>query len=115
VFAESALDALSYATLFPRATARYASIAGQPSPAQRELMRFAIAQMSVGSEIVAAMDSDLAGDDLATVVRRAVELSGRHDLRFRIHQPVGVKDWNDLLHGRAAASKDAVTGGPSLA
>jgi hypothetical protein len=56
--------------------------------------------MQAGSEIVAAMDADSAGRELAEVVRNATALTGRTDLRFRIHEPDGFKDWNDVLRGR---------------
>jgi hypothetical protein len=105
VFCEGAIDALSYAVLFPDDHARYASIGGKPNPIQPELIRAAAARMPLGSEIVAAMDADAEGRKLADVVERAVELSGRLDLRFRIHEPVGFKDWNDVLKaGRKVAA-----------
>ena len=47
VFCESAIDALSYAVLFPDDRTRYASIGGKPSPAQTELIRTAVARMPV--------------------------------------------------------------------
>jgi hypothetical protein len=100
VFCESAIDALSHGVLFPDPRARYASVGGKLNPAQPELIRAAVARMPSGAEIVSAMDADQAGRDLAEIVRRAVELSGRGDLRFRIHEPVGAKDWNDVLRTR---------------
>jgi hypothetical protein len=63
-------------------------------------MRAAIARMPSDSEIVAAMDADLAGRELVEIVRRAVELSGRHDLRFTVQEPLGAKDWNDQLRAK---------------
>ncbi len=100
VFCESAIDALSHAVLFPDDRARYASIGGKPNPVQPELIRAAVARMSSGSEIVAAMDADADGAKLAGVVRQAVELSGRDDLRFVVQEPFGFKDWNDHLRAR---------------
>ena len=97
VFSESAIDALSHAVLFPDEHARYASIGGKPNPVQPELIRAAVARMPSGSEIVAAMDADADGAKLAGVVRQAVELSGRDDLRFVVQEPFGFKDWNDQL------------------
>jgi hypothetical protein len=99
VFCESSIDALSHAVLFPD-LARYASIGGKPNPQQPELMRAAIARMPVGAEIVAAMDADAGGRKLGEVVRRALELTGRHDLRFTVHEPLGAKDWNDQLRAK---------------
>jgi hypothetical protein len=103
VLAESAIDALSHAALFPDGRARYASIGGQPTPTQTELIRAAAARMPSDSEIVAAMDADSAGAKLSEVVRRAVELTGRTDLRFCNHEPVGFKDWNDQLRAEQRA------------
>jgi hypothetical protein len=100
VVCESAIDALSHAALFADDRARYASIGGKPNPQQPELIRAAVARMPVGSEIVAAMDNDADGAALAGVVRQAVELSGRDDLRFVVHEPFGFKDWNDQLRAK---------------
>jgi hypothetical protein len=100
IFAESAIDALSHAVLFPDGRTRYASIGGQPTPTQLDLIRDAAARMPSDSEIIAAMDADSAGAKLTDVVRRAVESTGRADLRFRNHEPVGFKDWNDQLRAR---------------
>lgn len=97
IFGESFIDVLSYAILFPDEHACYASVGGKLNSTQPELIRAAIARMPSGSEIIAAFDSDEAGRGLAEVVRRAVELSGRGDLRFRIHEPGGVKDFNEML------------------
>lgn len=100
VFCESAIDSLSHAVLFPDNCARYASIGGKPNPEQPELIRAAVARMPVAAEIVAAMDADADGGKLAELVRRAVELSGRMDLKFVVQEPVGYKDWNDQLKAR---------------
>jgi DNA primase len=86
--------------LFPDDHTRYASIGGKPSPAQPELIRAAVARMRATSEITAAMDADADGRKLADVVKRAVEMSGRSDLRFHVHEPSGYKDWNDQLRDR---------------
>ena len=100
VFTESAIDALSHAVLFPDSRARYASIGGKPNPQQPELIRAAAARMPVDSEIVAAMDADEDGAKLADVVRKAVALTGRLDLRFTLQEPFGHKDWNDQLRAK---------------
>lgn len=97
VFCESAIDALSHAVLFPAAHARYASIGGKLNPDQPELIRAAAARMPTNGEIVAAMDADADGRKLAEVVRQAVSMTGRSDLRFATQEPVGFKDWNDQL------------------
>jgi hypothetical protein len=100
VVCESAIDALSHAVLFPDDRARYASIGGNPNPQQPELIRAAVVRMPMSSEIVSAMDADADGVKLENVVRRAVELSGRHDLQFTVQIPFGYKDWNDQLRAR---------------
>ena len=101
VICESAIDALSHAVLFPDEMTRYASIGGKPNPQQPELIRAASTRMPVGSEIVAAMDSDGDGAKLADLVRKAVQLTGRIDLRFSVQEPFGFKDWNDQLRAGA--------------
>jgi hypothetical protein len=100
VFTESAIDGLSHAVLFPDNRARYASIGGKTNPQQPELIRAAVARMPHSSEIVSAMDADANGHELAEIVRRAVELSGRLDLKFTVHEPAGHKDFNDQLRAR---------------
>jgi hypothetical protein len=100
VVCESAIDALSHAVLFPDDRVRYASIGGKPNPQQPELIRATIARMPLSSEIVSAMDADVDGRKLAEIVRRAVELSGRLDLKFTVQEPVGHKDWNDQLRAK---------------
>jgi hypothetical protein len=100
VVCESAIDALSHAVLFPDNRARYASISGKPNPQQPELIRAAVARMPLSCEIVAAMDADADGRKLAEIVRRAVELSGRVDLKFTVQEPVGAKDFNDQLRAK---------------
>jgi hypothetical protein len=97
VIAESAIDALSHAVLFPDPFARYASIGGKPNPMQPELIRSAAARMAPGSEIISAMDADADGAQLTEIVRKAVALVGRSDLRFTVHEPFGFKDFNDQL------------------
>ena len=104
VFCESAIDALSHATVFPAPSSRYASIGGQVNPQQPELIRAAVVRMPDASEIVAAMDGDTEGRKLAEIVRQAVTVSGRSDLRFSVEEPPpGFKDWNDVLCGRSIA------------
>lgn len=100
VVCESAIDALSHAVLFPDDHARYASIGGKPNPEQPGLVLATIVRLPLGSEVVAAMDADDDGDKLNSVIRQAVEFSGRNDLRFVVHEPHGFKDWNDQLRAR---------------
>jgi len=99
VIAESAIDALSYAALFPDEKARYASIGGSLNPTkQPQLIKVSIAKMSEGSEIIAAMDADDAGRELADVVRLAVTEVDRKDLLFNASLPDQEgDDWNQAL------------------
>lgn len=101
VICESAIDALSHAVLFPDNRTRYASIGGKPNPQQPELLRAAAARMPADSEIVSAMDADAEGEKLDAVVRQAVSLTGRLDLRFSVQKPTGAKDFNDQLRAKS--------------
>ena len=104
VLAESAIDALSHAQLFPAPSARYASIGGQMNSKQPELIKAAASKMPEASEIIAAMDADTNGRALAEVVRLAVLETGRPDLRFISFLPDGFKDWNDAVRKRSPHS-----------
>jgi len=104
VLTESAIDALSYAALFPDAEdqTRYASLGGKPSSRQTALVRATIARLPERAEIVAAFDADEAGRQLADVIREAVvsvaSRTGRSDLIFKAHLPAKEgEDWNLLL------------------
>jgi hypothetical protein len=107
VLCESAIDALSYAALFPGDHSRYGSFAGQISAAQREWIRATAARLPLRSTIVAATDADKEGGKLADVIREAVELTGRDDLAHAVHLPVGFKDWNDQLRNRPMRSSSS--------
>jgi hypothetical protein len=101
IFCESAIDGLSHAALYPDENDRSASIGGRPTSLQRELMRSAAAAMSQQSTVVAAMDADAGGRELAEMVRAALVLTGRTDLRFEIQEPEGgIKDFNDVIRRR---------------
>jgi hypothetical protein len=104
VFCESGINCLSYATLYPDAGACCCSIAGQPSGRQLQLIREAIAEMTHGSRIVAAMDADVEGRHHATAIAKAFRSTGRSDLTFRQDFPEGANDWNDLLKLRGRLS-----------
>jgi hypothetical protein len=41
---------------------------------------------------------------LAEIVRLAAQNLGREDLRFVMHEPFGLKDWNDHIRGRQNSS-----------
>ncbi|HEY1575468.1 MAG TPA: DUF3991 and TOPRIM domain-containing protein [Terracidiphilus sp.] len=108
VVAESAIDALSHAVLFPDAEdrTRYASLGGKPNAQQPGLVQATIARLPEGAEIVAAFDADEAGLMLVRVVRLAVaSVASRTgtNLIFLVHLPAqDGDDWNQVLQ-RAAA------------
>jgi hypothetical protein len=98
VFAESGIDALSYAVMHPEARARYASIAGAMNPNQLELIRGAASHMIEGTRVVIAMDNDTAGHRLAEKLEAEIRQTGREDLEIVRHPPKGRgEDWNDVL------------------
>lgn len=115
IFCESAIDALSHAVLFPDERSRYASIGGQLSPPQCELMCAAAVGMPPNSRIVTATDADVPGGKFADNIREAVGLTGRDDLVFVLHQPDGFKDWNDQLRKRPKRSPSSRPREPSVA
>ena len=119
VLTESAIDALSYATLFPDSEdrTRYASLGGRPSSRQRGLVQRAVIKLAGGIEVVAAFDADEAGRWLAAVVGEVVgsarlQTEG-NDLGYRVHLPENEgKDWNQvLLKGRTGSNSACQTGG----
>ena len=77
VLTESAIDALSYATLFPDSEdrTRYASLGGRPSLRQMGLVQAAVIKLPEGAEIVAAFDADEAGRWLVAAIGDVVEQS----------------------------------------
>ncbi len=104
ILAESAIDALSYAVLFPDAQdqTRYASLGGKPSLRQTGLVKATIARLPERAEIVAAFDADPAGRTLAGRIRDAVAglagTTGSSGLVFKIHLPTKEgEDWNSIL------------------
>lgn len=101
VFAESAIDAMSYHVLHPDEARRYASIGGKPNPVQPELVKAAIRKMPAGAEIISAMDADADGRALAGMVEEALRETGRTDATFRRDEPPQAKDWNDALRALA--------------
>lgn len=112
VICESAIDAISYAVLYPDGRTRYASIGGKPSFAQVELLKAEMKRMPEASEIVAAMDNDHAGIELAAVVSKAFDEVRRHTQVFRNHFPVGVKDWNEALLLQSTKRQSVVSSSP---
>jgi hypothetical protein len=108
IVAESAIDAISHAVLFSDPDARYGSIGGKPTALQLEVVRRVFVGMPEVSEIVAAMDADEAGSDLADLLESVFHRCGRDDLRFRREEPLGAKDWNDLLRARKPQSAHVI-------
>jgi hypothetical protein len=89
-FFESSIDGLSFAALFPDENTRFASLGGRPTPLQKELIRAAIMVMPASSSVIAAMDADAAGRDMANVVEQAVKAAGRSDFAFHPAGAAGV-------------------------
>jgi hypothetical protein len=100
IVTESAINAISHAVLFNDPNARYGSIGGRPTALQLEVVRRVIVGMPEGAEIVAAMDADRPGRELADLLEAVFVRCERKDLVFRREEPVGVNDWNDLLRAR---------------
>ena len=109
VLAESAIDALSYAALFPDAEDQtcYASLGGTPNFQQPALVQALIARLPERSEIVAAFDADEAGRRLVDMLRLAVAgvaTARGTDLIFGAHLPAQEgEDWNQILQMDYAA------------
>jgi hypothetical protein len=104
VLVESAIDALSYAALFPDAEdhTRYASLGGRPSSRQMGLIRATIVKLLAGTEVVAAFDADAAGRSLAEGIRQVVaniaSAIDTGELAFEARLPVKEgEDWNKVL------------------
>jgi hypothetical protein len=95
VFAESFIDMLSYAALFPDPSSRYRSFAGGLNPdTQPALIRAHIAALPAGSEVIAATDQDEDGAKFAGIICDIAESLGTYT--FREDRPA-LKDWNDVL------------------
>ncbi len=111
VFTESAIDALSYAALFPNEHARYRSIGGQVNDRQPDLIRTAIMELPDGGNVIAAMDNDEAGRKLAGIVATALAESGRSSLTFRLHLPEqSGADWNNVLQNSFSIARHEIVG-----
>ena len=93
VITESALDALSYAILFPTAHDRYVSTAGSLSAAQAALITRAFEKMPRPAVIVLATDNDDAGHALAATLKSLAPPG----VEIQRPLPVVGKDWNDQL------------------
>jgi len=107
VFAESAIDALSHAALFPQTKARYRSIGGAVNAEQPKLIKAAITELPPGAEVICATDNDAAGRKLAAMVEECFKIAARPDLKFKSHVPLS-KDWNDMLKASSPSSPVAL-------
>jgi hypothetical protein len=97
VITESAIDALSHHQLHPdrREATRYLSTAGAPSGAQFELLGRIFSRLPPMSTVIAAVDADEAGHQLAGRIEALAQRVPH--VAFRRDAPAGAKDWNDLL------------------
>jgi uncharacterized protein DUF3991/Toprim domain-containing protein len=112
ILAESAIDALSHAALFPDAEdqTRYASLGGKPSRRQMRLLEATIAKLAEGAEVVAAFDADPAGvrltEEIRELVAKTAHRTERSDLIFKSHLPTQEgEDWNIVLQAASVGSR----------
>lgn len=100
VIVESAIDALSHAQLHDTPEAAYASISGQLSDHQRDLLRRVFTDAANRKAmIIIATDNDAAGESLAGEIQRLIPAHGL----FSRSTPQS-KDWNDDLQQYRALS-----------
>lgn len=97
VLCESAIDALSYAALFPSLHTRYASLGGQMNPKQPALLKALFLHLPKDTEVLAATDADADGRAYAQLIATLLQETARDDLRFQRQEPTVGKDWNDVL------------------
>ena len=95
IIAESALDALSYATLHPDDKARYFSTGGSLNPQQPALLSTVMEKMPRPAVVILATDNDPAGHELAATLQSLAPPAP--GLEFRRPLPEIGKDWNDQL------------------
>jgi len=112
VFCESAIECLSHAALFPDAATRYASLGGKPNPKQPGLIAGAIKRMPAASQIVAAMNADDDGRQLADIVCTASEKAGVPGTRVIVQEPIAHNDWNDQRRANRLADLPTAAAGP---
>src|SRR5690606_2941350 len=101
VICESAIDALSYATLFGTEGRRFVSTAGQLSPLQKELLKSAARKLGDSGTIVLALDNDPGGRELTASLQALlaeVDL-GHQQVVASLPEQEG-NDWNDVLRGK---------------
>lgn len=97
VFAETAIDALSYAMVHGTEQTRFFSTAGALNPSQPDLIRAAVLRLPEGATVILAFDNDPGGDSLCESVAGSIgEKDGRVSVIER-RPPVRGQDWNDAL------------------
>lgn len=112
---ESMLDAISFMAIRGADQMRVASTSGQLNPSQPDLILSAINNMEEGSRVVAAFDSDRAGDTLTEKLAVIVSKSGRSDIAFQDDRPAQREsDWNKVLMDEAIRLGHIQAKGPSL-
>lgn len=104
VIAESGVDALSYAALHGSEGMRYLSTAGRLNDTQPGLIRAAIEELGQG-RVIAAVDHDAGGDELAQVLETLCLEHRSPQIAFERHSPPNTgEDWNDALRASVGDS-----------
>jgi hypothetical protein len=104
VICESAIDALSHATLFPSGATRYVSLGGQMNKKQPALLTAMMSKLPANAEVIAATDNDDDGLRYADTLVQLLDNCARDDLQFSVHRPHDHKDWNQVLQKRENSS-----------
>ena len=108
VICESAIDALSYATLKTSGKSRFFSTGGELNPGQPGLIQAAIKRMPSGSQVIVAVDNDAGGDQILDRVRRVfADLKLPECDLVEDRPPHRGEDWNDVLRS-SMGQTDAV-------
>lgn len=100
---ETAIDALSLASIGGTNRKRFVSTAGHPSPMQNELLLGLARSLGPGGKIVLAMDNDDGGDRMLHNLR---QLFADVPITTEEKRPLARgKDWNDVLRDANRASE----------
>ena len=102
VITETAIDALSYATLRGKDEMRYVSTGGEISPQQADLLRSAFLKLSKDGQVILALDHDAGGETLGSKIKGIFqELEEEHSLSLKLDSPeTAGDDWNDVLRAQ---------------
>jgi hypothetical protein len=92
---ETAIDALSLASLTGTQGRQFFSTAGQMSSLQMELLRDSVARLPAESQVLLCMDNDEGGDKMTSTIIEQLAPYSRLLLEFR--PPIRGQDWNDVL------------------